>query len=189
MSAHSPRAFASPRSSNLEFFAVLQPTRGQIRIDSQARGPHHILLAEIPRVGRHHPRHSTAVSHHLLHQRHEVLHVRCLVRQRLRHDDWVALIHRRLRVVALDEAALRLLDSALRVGEVALGLGLGFAVLVCGHLVARQRRGPGGRRVLLVLLLLLRLLLRLPRRLGLCFQLCLGLTDFLQPTFGSLQGA
>ena len=68
-----------------------------------------------------------------------------LVGQALGDDDLVRLIHRSLRVVALHVAIARLHDATVRVGEVALRLRIGFAVLARRHLVQRQGLGCGRR--------------------------------------------
>src|SRR5439155_9982460 len=81
------------------------------------------------------------------------------------------------RVVALDEAVLGLQDAALRVGEVALGFGVGLRRWWTGRLA-----GPlAALRLALFFLLGFEAALVLGRRCGFCLQRRLGLADLGQP--------
>src|SRR5690606_32215587 len=89
----------------------------------------------------------------------------------------MSFVDRGLCIEALDEAVLRLLNSALGISEVPLRLRRRGSVLLARHLVRRQWCRAVWRRIAIVLL---RGLLRFLRRLRLCLERSLGFTNLCQ---------
>ena len=124
----------------------------------------------IPRVRQHPSRLASRVFLHLIHQRRQRLIVRRTLPHLLRHDQLIAFLHHRLRVVALLETLFRLHDAALGIAEIALRGRLRLAKLPLEFRAASLRPFPRSQLMvaglapfLLVLLLLLGFQRRLRR--------------------------